>query len=284
MTQQDDITQRLRDNADLDEAEHGNARVVQLERDAADEIERLRAELSKLRAPVADERAAFKKCHSAIIKALASIAMADGPDTRKADDPELLYRSPVMDDVVRIRVALDECSAALASAPVAGQAVALELRGVPETIKEGGGFWRSCTGCHELNEGRDTGPYSAVLGCHLGQGCRECGGIGAVWDSTDYQAMADDMARDMGQSVSAAPRPSAEARPNNDAVDLARAGMALHAPGAPEHTVCAELVRLADVLKQPQADKGGARCTCPSGDGSLRHPCPAHPQTNEGRA
>lgn len=60
MTQQDDITQRLRDNADLDEAEHGNARVVQLEREAADEIERLRGELSKLRAPVADERAAFE--------------------------------------------------------------------------------------------------------------------------------------------------------------------------------------------------------------------------------
>ncbi|OMG85426.1 hypothetical protein [Achromobacter xylosoxidans] len=55
MTQQDDITQRLRDNADLDEAEHGNARVVQLERAAADEIERLRAELSKLRAPVAED-------------------------------------------------------------------------------------------------------------------------------------------------------------------------------------------------------------------------------------
>lgn len=78
--------------------------------------------LSKLRAPVADERAAFKKCHSAIIKALSSITTADGPGTRKADDPELLYRSPVMDDVVRIRVALDECSAALASAPVAGEA------------------------------------------------------------------------------------------------------------------------------------------------------------------
>lgn len=27
-----------------------------------------------------------------------------------------------------------------------------------------------------------------------------------------------------------------------------------------------------------------APCTCPSGDGSLRHPYPAHPQTNEGRA
>lgn len=69
----------------------------------------------------ADDRAAFEKCHSAIIKALSSIARADGPDTRKADDPELLYRSPVMDDVVRIRVALDECSAALASAPVADE-------------------------------------------------------------------------------------------------------------------------------------------------------------------
>ncbi|WP_063588456.1 hypothetical protein [Achromobacter ruhlandii] len=78
--------------------------------------------LSKLRAPVADERAAFKKCHSTIIKALAAIAKADGPDTRHEDDPELLYRSPVMDDVVRIRIALDECSAALASAPVAGEA------------------------------------------------------------------------------------------------------------------------------------------------------------------
>lgn len=28
-------------------------------------------------------------------------------------------------------------------------------------------------------------------------------------------------------------------------------------------------------LKQPQAEKDG--CTCPSGDGSLRHPCPMHP-------
>ncbi|CUI56038.1 hypothetical protein [Achromobacter xylosoxidans] len=75
--------------------------------------------MSQVRAPVAGERAAFKKCHSAIIKSIASIARADGPDTRKEDDPELLYRSPVMDEVVRIRVALDECSAALASAPVA---------------------------------------------------------------------------------------------------------------------------------------------------------------------
>ncbi|WP_238877090.1 hypothetical protein [Achromobacter xylosoxidans] len=32
----------------------------------------------------------------------------------------------------------------------------------------------------------------------------------------------------------------------------------------------------------PQAS--AAPCTCPSGGGSLRHPCPAHPQTNKGQA
>ena len=89
--------------------------------DILQDAQRASAMLDAIQAssPVADERAVFKKCHATIIKALAAIAMADGPDTRKEDDPELIYRERVMDDVVRIRVALDECSAALASAPVA---------------------------------------------------------------------------------------------------------------------------------------------------------------------
>lgn len=269
-----------------------------------------------------------------------------------------------------------------ASAPVAGKAAALELRGVPETIKEGGGFWRSCTGCHELNEGRDTGPYSAVLGCHLGQGCSECGGIGAIWDSTDYQTMADDMARDMGQSVSAAPLASVpvatedgyrlvptepthamlqalsgewhsskheQARANYSAMlkaapmaSVPAAGEAVYtlrvrgaiqawtptaaafsipdgehqlflSPAAPQPSseparilfpshlrkmwsggeVQAWLDQHQGVTPPPATAKGSlaryrqwkaeqdqaaAPCTCPSGDGSLRHPCPAHPE------
>lgn len=83
----------------------------------------------------------------------------------------------------------------------AASAEPIELQGIAETLAEGDGSWRSCTGCHELNEGRDTGPYSKTLKCHLGGGCRECGGIGAIWDTTDYQAMADHMARDMSASV-----------------------------------------------------------------------------------
>ena len=31
--------------------------------------------------------------------------------------------------------------------------------------------------------------------CHLGNGCSDCGGIGAVWDNTDYDAMADYLAQ-----------------------------------------------------------------------------------------
>jgi hypothetical protein len=61
---------------------------------------------------------------------------------------------------------------------------------ITRLIKEGCGAWRSCSGCHELNEGHDTGPYSHTFRCALGHGCSECGGIGAVWDTTDYQALA----------------------------------------------------------------------------------------------
>lgn len=66
----------------------------------------------------------------------------------------------------------------------------IELQGIAETLAQGGGFWRSCSGCHESNEGWPTGAYSQVMKCHLGNGCDECGGIGAIWDTTDYDAMA----------------------------------------------------------------------------------------------
>jgi hypothetical protein len=58
---------------------------------------------------------------------------------------------------------------------------------------QGSGFWRSCTGCHETNEGYPVGsyPYSPGLKCHLGIGCNECGGVGAVWDNTDYGEFAE---------------------------------------------------------------------------------------------
>ncbi len=80
--------------------------------------------------------------------------------------------------------------------PVAVKAT--ELDGVSDALAYGKGIWRTCTGCHESNEGYPTGPYSNTLKCHLGGGCFECGGIGAVWDATDYE--------DMGKFIASAER------------------------------------------------------------------------------
>lgn len=66
---------------------------------------------------------------------------------------------------------------------------ALELDSVPDALASGKGIWRTCTGCHESNEGYPTGPFNDTLKCHLGGGCFECGGIGAVWDRTNYEDM-----------------------------------------------------------------------------------------------
>lgn len=68
--EKDDITQRLRDNADLDAAEDGNPAVIRLEREAADEIDRLRRALAD--APAAgdsldSERLDFLATHGAWI-------------------------------------------------------------------------------------------------------------------------------------------------------------------------------------------------------------------------
>lgn len=65
---------------------------------------------------------------------------------------------------------------------------------VSEITEEGLGFWKSCSGCHETNEGHPTGPIHPVLRCSVGFGCTDCGGIGAVWDTTDYGAMCEELA------------------------------------------------------------------------------------------
>jgi hypothetical protein len=70
---------------------------------------------------------------------------------------------------------------------------------VREQRSDRDGAWRSCSGCYETEDGQNVHgyPHSKVFGCVLGGGCSECGGIGAVWDATDYAAMAiEDQMRD----------------------------------------------------------------------------------------
>lgn len=90
---------------------------------------------------------------------------------------------------------------ALQSVPVVDEecdALIIDLRARIDSVVEfsGHGCWVTCTGCAESSEGvLDSRyyPHSKVLGCQLGGGCSECGGIGAVWDDTDYEDMARSM-------------------------------------------------------------------------------------------
>lgn len=69
------------------------------------------------------------------------------------------------------------------------------------------GSWRSCTGCHELDEGHPTGPYSAVFRCNLGSGCRECGGLGATWEPGHPKSWLDcEECRSLSKSGAEPPR------------------------------------------------------------------------------
>ena len=95
----------------------------------------------------------------------------------------------------------------------------LETR-VAECVKEyaENGFWRTCSGCHETEDGHDVGhyPFNKAFDCKLGSGCSECGGIGAVWDTTDYLDMAHQISCSPGSI--AAPEPNWTSAAEREAV------------------------------------------------------------------
>jgi hypothetical protein len=81
------------------------------------------------------------------------------------------------------------------------------LRGLARAVGEidpDDGRWVSCSGCYETEDGHPVGdyPHSPILCCALGAGCSECGGLGAVWDTTDYAAFAEEQMADHPQDAS----------------------------------------------------------------------------------
>jgi hypothetical protein len=97
----------------------------------------------------------------------------------------------------------NENSSAPLAQPPAGLPV--ELVGVRQQLDDNAGFWHSCSGCHDTEDGYPTGNYShsAVFGCALGSGCHECGGLGATWDNNDYSEEPDDAAAPLAVPVPA---------------------------------------------------------------------------------
>jgi hypothetical protein len=125
------------------------------------------------------DASSYKRMLEDAVLSLAAIDAALGIDPDEAGGAE-----PILEAITTLKK----------QAAVAAAALPYELKGIPEAIREGSGFWRTCTGCYESEDGHPVGhyPHSKILGCALGGGCSECGGIGAVWDTTDYAAMADE--------------------------------------------------------------------------------------------
>ncbi|KEZ00622.1 hypothetical protein AI27_17950 [Sphingomonas sp. BHC-A] len=72
-----------------------------------------------------------------------------------------------------------------------GREVDWLTRRIAEVVEEDGGCWRACSGCQESVDGcisaRDY-PYSAIFKCQPGSGCRECGGLGVIYDDGAFLA------------------------------------------------------------------------------------------------
>ncbi|WP_238909170.1 hypothetical protein [Achromobacter ruhlandii] len=185
--------------------------------------------LSQLRAPVADEPPSGTRWP--VLRAMARNYTA-GTHTWDALDAEACEQAA--EEIRHLR-------AALASAPVAGEAVAWKI-------------------------------YDAALGKHI---------------LTENPKVADMLLREGGNTVrplvygDAAPQASEAVRDALMAFDEAMS-LCGDFPELQHHrdALLFAVQKARAALKQPQADKDG--CTCPSGDGSLRHPCAALPAKASG--
>ena len=129
---------------------------------------------------------------NAIREALEKIEKAC--DNRAAETPRHIHLAMIDAGMEPELEALDEARrqarAALSQSPTVEQSMldrVVELRkDEPEA-----GFWIACSGCQESDEGylsEELWPHSKVFKVQPGSGCTECGGLGVLWDDTDYEA------------------------------------------------------------------------------------------------
>lgn len=93
-------------------------------------------------------------------------------------------KSPEGDFVAAARTLLPAALDALDAARAEGARLAddvARMQAVANLEIFESGAWAPCPGCHQTDEGASRGRWSAQFRCHLGVGCHECGGLGAVW-------------------------------------------------------------------------------------------------------
>lgn len=195
--------------------------------------------LSKLRAPVVDERAALRRA----LEGMLAVFACGAP---QGESPTI-----------------DAARAALASAPVAGEPFMYGIMG-----PDGKAHFEEFCVSGDRNE------LQAEVVDHLNRDNPEDG---------SYSVVA--LFRDAAPQASAEPARivfPAHLRKMWSGGEV-QAWLDQHQGVTPPPATAKSSLARYRQWKAEQ-DQDAAPCTCPSGDGSLRHPCPAHPQTNEGRA
>jgi hypothetical protein len=108
----------------------------------------------------------------------------NNPENFVANNPRLVLCEPLY-SAKQVREAVRAAIAALRQpVPDAVRGLPIELADVAHELADGSGSWVPCPGCYETSDGYNVAgfPHSDVFRCNLGGGCRECGGIGAVWE------------------------------------------------------------------------------------------------------
>jgi hypothetical protein len=83
---------------------------------------------------------------------------------------------------------------------------------IAEVVAEGDGWWQSCSGCLECEDGHPNGdyPYSDAFKCQVGSGCGDCGGLGVTWhDARGLAEWCDEQAAEMSREAKAEARATA---------------------------------------------------------------------------
>lgn len=114
---------------------------------------------------------------------------------------------------------------------------------------ESGGWWASCSGCHETNEGVSDGPRS-IFGCHAGIGCDECGGIGVIW----HEAPTDEQIALLSSDPDTQPAPPSVAVPEGFCLER---GHRLH------HARTGEVCSCPKYIRHPHCDRAEMDDTLP---------------------
>lgn len=108
-----------------------------------------------------------------------------------------------------LRRALEKRNAALAAERERVKALEADAARIGEVVAEGDGWWQSCSGCLECEDGHPIGdyPYSDAFKCQVGGGCGDCGGLGVTWhDARGLAEWCEEQAAEMSREAKAEAR------------------------------------------------------------------------------